>query len=258
LQQERLSGTIFLTLLLGSGCSRSTLDGLPEMVNVSDAWKTTYANAFVGTLAIRDVANPSHHRELDQRKRALEQQIRERFRGKTKADLAALPIMHAYRAYYKRYRKTYHVLLQLRSVALEQKPIPSVAALVEVMFMAELRNGLLTAVHDLGAVEEPITLSIARGDEAYVLLNGREQTLKPNDMIMSDAKGVICSVLYGSDQRTAIKPETRRAFFVVYAPAGIGSEAVGKHLSEIEADVRIIAPQATTEELRIFGSTGRG
>ena len=42
--------------------------------------------------------------------------------------------MQAYRADYKRYRKTYHVLRQLRSVALEHKPIPSVAALVEVMF----------------------------------------------------------------------------------------------------------------------------
>jgi DNA/RNA-binding domain of Phe-tRNA-synthetase-like protein len=227
------------------------------MVSLSDAWKATYPNAIVGTLAIRDVANPSQHRELDRRKRALEQQMRERFRGKTRADLAALPTMQAYRAYYKRYRKTYHVLLQLRSVALGKKPIPSVAALVEVMFMAELRNGLLTAVHDLDAVEEPVSLDVARGDEAYVLLNGHEQVLKPNDMIMSDAKGVICSVLYGSDQRTAIRPDTRRALFVVYAPKGIASEAVGKHLSEIDSDVRIIAPQATTEELRILGGAQR-
>lgn len=227
------------------------------MVTVSDAWKTTYPNAHVGTLAIRDVINPSHHPELDQRKRALEQQIRKRFSGKTKADLEVLPTMQAYRAYYKRYRKTYHVLLQLRSVALEHKPIPSVAALVEVMFMAELKNGLLTAAHDLGSVEEPITLDIARGGEAYIVLNGREQTLKPNDMIMTDGVGVICSVLYGSDRRTAIRPETRRALFVVYAPEGIGSEAVGKHLREIEANVRFIAPQATTEEFRIFGVARR-
>jgi DNA/RNA-binding domain of Phe-tRNA-synthetase-like protein len=161
--------------------------------------------------------------------------------------------MRAYRDYYRHFRKTYHVLLQLRSVAIEGKPIPSVAALVEAMFMTEIKNGLLTAGHDLDHVLEPIYLDVARGDETYTVLNGKEQTLKPGDMMMTDATGVICSVIYGLDRRTIIRPQTRRAMFIVYAPAGISAGAVRDHLQEIQHYVQIIAPQSITEELQVYG-----
>lgn len=224
-------------------------------VVVSGNWKATYPNAHLGTLVMRDVSNPRHHAELEQRKRALETELRIRFTGQTKADLAALPTMQAYRDYYKRFKKTYHVLLQLRSVVLEGKPLPSVAALVEAMFMAEINNGLLTAGHDLDLVHEPITLDVAEGDEHYILLNGREQGLKPGDMIMTDAEGVICSVIYGSDRRTAIGPDTQYVMFVVYAPEGIGSEVVRSHLEEIRNNVQLVAAGAVVEELHVYGGT---
>ena len=233
--------------------STTNQDGAGTILTVSTAWRTTYPQAHVGTLAMRDVANPRHHPALQARKQALEEALRARFAGQGKADLAALPAMRAYSAYYKPFRKTYHVLLQLRSVVLQGKSLPNVAALVEAMFMAELDNGLLTAGHDLDQAQAPLTLDVARGDERYVLLNGREQVLKPDDMIISDAQGVICSVIYGSDRRTAIGQETRRVLFVVYAPAGIDAAAVHRHLEEIRDNVWLIAPEAAVEELHVYG-----
>ncbi len=70
---------------------------------------------------------------------------------------AALPgwgPLPAYASYYRAFDKTYHVLGQLKSVAVKGKAIPSVAALVEAMFIAELHNGLLTAGHDLARSAE--------------------------------------------------------------------------------------------------------
>jgi DNA/RNA-binding domain of Phe-tRNA-synthetase-like protein len=223
------------------------------ILTVTEAWRRTYPEAHVGVLAMRDVRNPRRHAELERRKQALEEELRARFAGKSKAALAALPTMRAYRDYYKRFRKTYHVLLQLRSVALEGKPLPSVAALVEASFMAELKNGLLTAGHDLDRVQAPITLDVAQGDEEYVLLNGRQQTLKAEDMIMRDVQGVICSVIYGLDRRTAIGPDTRRVMFVVYAPQGINTQTVQEHLEEMQENVGLIAPGAIVEELHVYG-----
>jgi DNA/RNA-binding domain of Phe-tRNA-synthetase-like protein len=223
------------------------------MITVAEHWTDTYPQAHLGALVMDNVRNPRHHPGLQALKRDTEAELRRRFAGGDKASLAALPVMEAYSAYYKRFRKTYHVLLQLRSVALEGKPIPSVAALVEAMFVAELRNGLLTAAHDLAATVAPITLDVAAGDERYVLLNGREQTLKAGDMMMTDAKGVICSVIYGSDRRTAIGSDTQRVMFIVYAPQGIASATVRGHLEEIEKNVHIIAPHAVTQQLRVYG-----
>jgi DNA/RNA-binding domain of Phe-tRNA-synthetase-like protein len=203
---------------------------------------------------MRGVTNPRHHTELEQRKRAVESQLRTQFAGQSKADVGALPTMQAYRTYYKRFKKTYHVLLQLRSVALEDKPIPSVAALVETMFISELQNGLLTAGHDLDKVVAPITLDVAKGHEQFTALNGREPTQKTGDMIMTDAEGVICSVIYGSDRRTAIGPSTNQVLFIVYAPAGIDAIKVRQHLQDIRENVLIVSPEAVTQELHVYSS----
>jgi len=111
------------------------------MLIVSEHWRTAHPGAAVGILAMQEVANPEQHPALDRRKAELEEEIRSR--STDRAALASLRPMQAYDAYYKRYKKTYHVLLQLESVALRGQPIPRVAALVEAMFMAELKNLLL-------------------------------------------------------------------------------------------------------------------
>ena len=224
------------------------------MFIVSEAWKAAYPGAAVGVLVMRKVVNPEGHAALDKRKEELENQLRVRFSEYDRAMLKALPTIQAYNAYYKRYKKTYHVQLQLESVVLKGRSIPRMAALVEAMFMAELKNLLLTAGHDLEAVQKPVRLDVAEGSERYIRLNGQEQELKPGDMMIADAEGVISCVLYGPDRRTRITPETRQVLFTVYAPAGIGEQAVYDHLQDIQANVLLVAPEANTELLEVYGT----
>jgi len=205
-------------------------------------------------LIVRNVLNPERHAALDKRKEELENQLRARFSDYDRAALKALPTIQAYNDYYKRYKKTYHVQLQLESVVFKGKPIPRVAALVEVMFVAELKNLLLTAGHDLGAIQMPVEIDVAEGSECYIRLNGEEQELKSGDMMIADAQGVISCVLYGPDRRTRITPETRQVLFTVYAPPGIGEQAVHDHLQDIQANVLLVAPQADVELLEVYGT----
>jgi len=221
---------------------------------VSEAWKTAYPGAAAGILVMRNVVNPEHHVALDERKDELENLLRSRFSGYDRAALKALPPIQAYNAYLKRYKKTYHVQFQLESVVLKGKGIPRVSALVEAMFMAELKNLLLTAGHDLEAIQTPVRLDVSKGSERYILLNGREQVLKPGDMMMADTQGVISSVLYGPDRRTRITSATRQVFFAVYAPSGIGEQAVYQHLQDIQANVLLVAPDAEVELLKVYGA----
>lgn len=115
--------------------------------------------------------------------------------------------------------------------------------------MAELDDLLLTAGHDLDRLKLPLTLDVARGDETYTLLRGDSQTLKAGDMYIRDGEGVISSILYGPDWRTQITPETRSVVFTVYAPPGVGTEAVETHLRNLEANVRLISREASGEKL---------
>ena len=224
------------------------------MFIVSEAWKIAYPGAAAGVLVMRDVINPERHAGLDKRKQELENQLRSRFSDYDRASLRALPTIQAYNAYYKRYKKTYHVQLQLESVVSKGRAIPRVAGLVEAMFMAELKNLLLTAGHDLEALQMPVKIDVAEGNERYIRLNGQEQELKPGDMMIADAQGVISCVLYGPDLRTRITSETRQVLFTVYAPPGIGEQAVYEHLQDIQANVLLVAPEADVELMEVYGT----
>jgi DNA/RNA-binding domain of Phe-tRNA-synthetase-like protein len=222
------------------------------MLTLSERWRETYPDAAVGILAMGQVANPDQHSELAAAKTALETSLRAQFAGFDRARLRALPVLQAYHAFYRQFRKTYHVQLQLESVALKGKSIPSVAALVESMFMAELRSQLLTAGHDLDAVQLPLRAIVATGTESFTRMNGQEQQLKPGDLAICDAVGPLSTVIYGPDRRTQITPTTRRVLFTVYAVPGISAARVLEHLADLEANVRCIAPETVVEERRVY------
>ncbi|HLO13184.1 MAG TPA: phenylalanine--tRNA ligase beta subunit-related protein [Anaerolineales bacterium] len=225
------------------------------MFEVTSAWKSAYPEAYAGVLVMRAVSNPAHHADLENQKTALEEQLRAQFSRQDRAKIASHPILQAYGEYYRRFKKTYHIQLQLESIVLKRKPIPSVAALVEAMFMAEMQDLLLTAGHDLDSLHLPLTLDLATGTEQYTLLRGEEQVLKPGDMMISDQQGVISSIIYGPDQRTQITPDTQSVIFTAYAPPGINEPTVIEHLQHIKENVLVFAPQAQVELLKVYKGT---
>jgi DNA/RNA-binding domain of Phe-tRNA-synthetase-like protein len=138
-------------------------------------------------------------------------------------------------------------------VVLKGKSIPSVAALVEAMFMAELKNLLLTAGHDLELLNPPVRIDVADGSENYTRINGQEQTTQAMDMFIADTRGIMSTVLYGPDRRTRITSKTERVLFTVYAPPGIGEQAVREHLKDIQTNVSVFAPEAEVELMEVYG-----
>ena len=222
------------------------------MLLVSEEWKQAFPGAGVGMMTVSGVVNPDCCTALEQRKRAVEDEIRTRFPDhRTVAEFEPVQV---YNSYYKRFGQTYHVQHQLESVGFKGKSLPAVAALVEAMFMAELKNGLLTAGHDLQQLRQPLSLQVATGEEAYVLINGKTQKTKTGDMLIADADGVLSSIVHGPDYRTRITADTSQALFVVYAPVGISRIAVEKHFDDIFSFVRLITPAAKLEKQDFYGS----
>lgn len=221
---------------------------------VSARWKETYPGAAVGILVMEQVINSRQCEVLDGRKATLEAELRSRYATFDRAALREIPVLQAYHGYYKRFKKSYHVQLQLESVVHKGKSIPRVNVLVEAMFMAELEDLLLTAGHDLDLVRQPVGVDIAQGDEIYTRINGQKQLLKAGDMMICDAENAISSIIYGPDRRTAIGPGTTRVLFTAYAPPGIGEPAVVEHLENIRDNVLLVSPEATVTMLEAFGT----
>lgn len=218
-------------------------------LEVSPAWRQAFPNAAAGVLAVSGLVQPPAWPELDQASQQVEDQLRRRFGDR--AAIKETPIAQAYTAYYKRFKKTYHVLQQVESVALKGKSIPRFSAAVQAMFTAELKNMLLTAGHDLDQVQGTVSLEVAQGDESFLGLGGRQAILKAGDMFIRDQAGIISAVIYGPDERTKITPATGRALFCVYAPPGVGGGPVEAHLQDIGSYLRLFAPQAAIDLLQV-------
>lgn len=224
-------------------------------ISVSDLWRSTYPGAHIGTLLISGVDNSPRPTQLDLQKASLSATLRDRYANLSREELLEISILQAYRNYYKQFKKTYHVLLQLESTAHKGRPLPAINPLVDAGFMAELQTLVLTAAHDVDRLALPLCITISTGQEIFVQMNGVLQTLKPRDMIMTDATGVVCSILYGQDQRTTVTSATTHVLYVAYAPPGILPQDVSDHLEIIEKNVRWFAPGAAVEHFFVYSAS---
>ena len=83
-------------------------------------------------------------------------------------------------------------------------------------------------------------------------MNGSSKAIRAGDMIMRDAEGICCSILYGQDDRSPISSATTRVFYVAYAPAGVPAEAVEDQLRRVEENIRLFSPEANVEQHRLL------
>jgi DNA/RNA-binding domain of Phe-tRNA-synthetase-like protein len=222
------------------------------MINISTDWETAYPGAALGILSMRSTRPQGKSPEFNAKRESLENDLREKFKSADRSTILNIPEMAAYTAYYKRFRKTYHLLLQLESVAQKNIPVPQTVPLVQAMFLAELNSFLLTAGHDLDHIHGSVGLDVSRGNEKYIPLRGEEVTCKRDDMVMFDAQSAICSVIRGQDRRTMITKKTDNVLYVVYVPPGIRAKAIEDHLTDLAENVTLVSPQSNIDFQHIY------
>lgn len=221
-------------------------------ISTTDDWRAAYPGALIGLLEISGAENPVSSPVLDERKRGVETRLRARYQGFTRQDFLALPVMAAYDRYYKQFNKTYHLQLQVESIVLKGKNLPNVSPLVDANFMTEVEMLVLTAGHDVARLSLPVWIDVSREGEQQTLMNGVEKVIRAGDMVMRDAQGISCSIIYGQDHRSPISATTSHAVYVAYAPAGVPVAAVEAQLRGIEEYIRLFSPAAVTEQVGVI------
>ena len=221
-------------------------------ISGSNKWKATHLNAVIALLEISGVDNTQPCPPLDDRKREIEAQLREKYGEFTRKELVALLVMSAYKQYYSRFKKTYHVQLQVESIAQKGRKLPNVSPLVDANFVAEMETFILTAGHDVEKLQQPITIDISREGDTITQMNGEHKPIRAGDMIMRDSNGVSCSIIYGQDNRSFISPETSHVLYVAYVPDGIPAEIAMTQLEKIEEYIRLFSPNAVVEQKHLL------
>ena len=221
-------------------------------ISATNEWRATHPGAVIGLLELSGVDNSRSSPKLDERKRETEARLRERYQGFARADFLSLPVMAAYQKYYKRFTKTYHVLLQLESIVLKGKSLPDVSPLVDANFTAEVDTLVLTAGHDVAKLVGPVVMDVSREGDQITRMNGAPKDMEAGDMVMRDATGVVCSIIYGQDNVSPISSATTHVLYVAYAPVGVPPETVEAQLQKIEENVRLFCPSTRVEQRRLL------
>jgi DNA/RNA-binding domain of Phe-tRNA-synthetase-like protein len=189
--------------------------------------KIFYPTAIFGSLTINDQLNLKEHPGIEQAKRLIEKKIRETY-PPPREDR----VIQRYAAYFDRWGKTYPIEYQINSIK-KGRTFPQVSTHVDIMFMAELENRILTSGHDRDTIQGKPVYDLADQGQEYVKINGKKQTLQKNDVILKDDDGILASILFGPAARTSIKMETVNPLYFAWCPARIDHETVDEHLSTI-------------------------
>lgn len=217
-------------------------------ISATDEWRTSHPGAVIGLLECSGIDNSFPSPELDQKKRGAEINLREKYMSFSRQDLLTLPEISVYDRYYKRFEKTYHVQLQVESIVLKGKDLPSVSPLVDSNFLAEVQTFILTASHDVSKLEGDIKINASNEHDVMTLMNGTEKKIRAGDMVMRDDAGICCSIIYGQDNRSHVTAGTSHVLYVSYVPAGIASDIVMSHLQKILDNIRLVAPSTVIEQ----------
>jgi DNA/RNA-binding domain of Phe-tRNA-synthetase-like protein len=221
------------------------------VIELTKSWLGLVPDAGVGLLWIKNVPNTSDHPDLAVERKKLAASLRKQYADLDRQSLRSDPVYAVYDAFYRKFRKTYHLQLQLESVVFKEKAIFSPSALVSAMFMAELKTGLLTAGHDVAALKPDLKADVATGDETFQRMSGENQQLKEGDLYIADHEGILSSIIYGPDQRSQIQNETDQVIYTTYRLPGISGQQVREQFEYLEYCLRLFAPDAEREMLLV-------
>ena len=143
--------------------------------------------------------------------------LREQYRDYVRADVFG---QNPYFRYFRRFKKTYPVMMQFESVLLKGREFPHRSAVTAVPFLVELETHVLCGTHDIAQLQGPVELYLADAKEPFEGLRGDAVHTYPGDVCGRDTGGIIFSMIAGADARTCAKDGSFHVFYPVFGVPG--------------------------------------
>ena len=161
-------------------------------------------------------------------------------------DRKALFGENVYFRFFRKFKKTYPVMMQLESFLLKGRPFPIDNSVTAIPFLAELETQSLSGTHDVDFVRGAVRLFAGTEKAPFAGMRGEEVHTYPGDFCARDDEGIIFSMIAGADARTCAKPGSRHVFYPVFGVAGQPEAEISAVLDRLEEYVRVLAPEAET------------
>jgi len=183
-------------------------------LSISSAYEVKYPGVAFGLTLISGCKPLSDSAGFDQYKRRLLRKMRKR------ENLAGISErIRTYNLFFQSFGYKCPLPQHLKRTI--HSGFPRYNLMVDAHFMAEMCAGILVAVTDRDRIEGKLTLDVARGGEISAGMGGRQFTIKEGEIMLRDAKDIICVLCQGADEKTRVKDDTRNVLFYSYAVPGI-------------------------------------
>ena len=148
--------------------------------------------------------------------------------------------------FFKKFKKTYPVMLHFESVAFKDRPFPSANPVTDVAFLLEITTFMLSGTHDADFIKGGVELYIATEKEDFMGMRDMLHTY-PNDFCARDGEGIIFSEIAGTDNRTCAKQDSKNVFYLVFGTPDMPKETIEKAIDTLTEYIKVLAPAAEIE-----------
>lgn len=218
----------------------------------TDKLRSIYPKAPFGILEIHNF-NPENLATFVELRQNLITQLQTKFETYQRSEfIKTEPICH-YIRYFKKFKKTYIVLLQIESILIWNQDFPDTVLAVQAMFLTELKHGLLIAAFDRDKMKGPLTLDVAGGGESYMGVQEKLITLKKKDIYIQDTEGIIISNIYGQDMRTRVTDASKNIMFVIMGVEGIHKDTIERSLKDLLYYLQVLDKELKPTTFEIIG-----
>ena len=152
-----------------------------------------------------------------------------------------------YFRFFKKFKKTYPVMLQFESFLLKGQPFPQRNPVTEVPFLLELTTQVLSGTHDVEQIQGAVELFLGTEKAPFIGLRGDEAHTYPGDFCARDEGGIIFSEIAGADARTCARAESRHVFYPIFGTPDLPCSVITDAMDTLTRYVSVLAPTARTE-----------
>jgi DNA/RNA-binding domain of Phe-tRNA-synthetase-like protein len=189
--------------------------------SISAAYRKRYPDLGFGLAWVRGCMNPQNPQGFDAFKRKLLRRMRRR---ETLADITAR--IELYRRFFEGFGHPCPLPGHLDRTV--HSGFPRYSLILDAHFLAEMCAGVLVAAADADRFDGSLALDIAAESEECCGLGGRPFRTRPGEIVLRDARDIVCVLCQGADEKTRIRETTANVLFYAYAVPGVGR----RHLEE--------------------------
>lgn len=151
---------------------------------------------------------------------------------------------HPYFRFFKKFKKTYPVMMQFESVLFKGRPFPDFNPVAEVPFLMEVVTKVLSGAHDADRISGTVELFLGTHKEEFPGMRGVPLHTYPGDFCGRDREGIIFSLIAGADARTCVRTDSRHVLYPIFGTPDLPAAVIEDAMEVLVRYVKVLSPEA--------------